>query len=301
MIEITRAEGPAVLEEFREQWQRLIESGRLEEAEVILQRALKFVRAQGDEVRTDSVMCALAAVAINLGRGESELAKLRAVLMRSSDAGNCRLAAYYLSVFYQFSRNYKKSVFYARIACDHAKASNREVIGYSRNQLGNALLGESFIDEACREYEAAAELVAERGVWRARILNNLGYCRVLQKRFSEGYSCLYESLRLLRSFAAERFQALPHLDLCFAHLETGRYAQAERQGAAALRLAEKIGDTDLVKNALYLLGETANLRGDTARARGYFTRLQSDFFPEWPYLPGFLLAVDVRTLVNLHA
>jgi tetratricopeptide (TPR) repeat protein len=301
MIEITRAEGPAVLEELREQWQRLIESGHLEEAEVILQRALKFVRAQGDEVRTDSVMCVLAAVAINLGRGESELAKLRAVLMRSSDAGNCRLAAYYLSVFYQFSRNYKKSVFYARIACDHAKALSRELIGYSRNQLGNALLGESFIDEACREYEAAVELVAERGVWRARILNNLGYCRVLQKRFSEGYSCLYESLRLLRSFAAERFQALPHLDLCFAHLETGRYAQAERQGAAALVLAEKMGDTDLVKNALYLLGETANLRGDTVRARGYFTRLQSDFFPEWPYLPGFLLAVDVRTLVNLHA
>jgi hypothetical protein len=47
MIEITRAEGPAVLEEFREQWQRLIESGRLEEAEVILQRALKSCKRKG--------------------------------------------------------------------------------------------------------------------------------------------------------------------------------------------------------------------------------------------------------------
>jgi tetratricopeptide (TPR) repeat protein len=301
MTEITRAEGPVAFEELREQWQRLIETGYLEEAEVILQRALSCVRAQGDEVRIDTVGCVLSAVAINLGRGDSELAKLRAVLMRSSDAGNCRLAAYYLSVYYQLARNYKKSVFYARIACDHAKELGSELIGYSRNQLGNALLGESFVDEACREYEAAIDLVAERSVWRACILDNLGYCRVLQKRFSEGYAFLYQSLRLLRSFGAERFQAQPRLGLCFAHLETGRYAQAERHGIAAIALAEKMGDTESVKKALYLLGETANLRGDTDGARGYFTRLQSDFFPEWPYLPGFLLAVDVRSLVNLHA
>lgn len=301
MIEITRAEGPAVLEELREQWQRLVEAGRLEEAEVVLQHALTCAQALGEQVHVDAMVCALSAVAINLGRGEGELGKLREVLMRSSDPANCRLAAYNLSVYYQFTRNYKKSVFYARIACDHARQVNRELNGYTRNQLGNALLGESFVDAACQEYETALELVTGRGVWRARILNNLGYCRVLQKRIAEGYSCLYQSLRLLRSFAAERFQALPHLDLCFAHLETGRYAQAERQGAAALALAEKLGDSDLLKNALYLLGETANLRGDTERARGYFTRLQSDFFPEWPYLPGFLLAVDVRTLVNLHA
>jgi len=301
MIEITRAEGPVAFEELREQWQRLIETGRLEEAEVILQRALTGVRDQGDEVRTDTVVCVLSAVAISLGRGDAELTKLRTMLMRSSDAGNCRLAAYYLSVYYQYARNFKKSVFYARIACDHAKQLSRELIGYSRNQLGNALLGESFIDEACREYEAALDLVAERGTWRAIILDNLGYCRLLQKRFSEGYSCLYQSLRLMRSFAAERFQVLPLLGLCFAHLETGRYAQAERHGISALDLAEKMGDVESRKKALYLLGETANLQGDTEGARGYFTRLQSDFFPEWPYLPGFLLAVDVRSLVNLHA
>jgi len=301
MTAITRAEGPEVLEEFRERWQRLIEVGHLEEAEVILERALSWAREQGDERQIDSVVCVLAAVAINLGRGEAELPKLRHILLRSSDSGNCRLAAYYLSVYYQFARNYRKSVFYARIACGHAKQLNPDLVAYSRNQLGNALLGESFVDDACREYESAIEMVTEHGVWRARILNNLGYCRVLQKRFAEGYSCLYESLRLLRRFSAERFQTLPRLDLCFAHLETGRYLLAQRQGCAALALAEKMGDVDAMKNALYLLGETANLMGETDRARGFFRRLQSDYFPESPYLPGFLLAVDVRTLVNLHA
>jgi tetratricopeptide (TPR) repeat protein len=302
MTESLRSELPEPFEEFRELWQRSIELGRLEEGEEIIQRALVWAEEHGDERRIDSVVCALAAVAIHLGRGDAELPRLREILLRNGDAANCRLAAYNISIHYQFARNYKKSLFYARIACDRAEQLGRaDWIAFSRNQLGNALLGESFIDQACREYEAAVQLMPQAGVWRARILNNLGYCRVLQKRFPEGYACLYECLRLLRRFSAVRYQVLPRLDLCFAHLETGRYAHAERQGNAAFAMAQSMGDTDAMKNALYLLGETANLCGDTDKANGYFTRLQRDYFPESPYLPGFLLAVDVRKLVNLHA
>ncbi|HEV3454921.1 MAG TPA: hypothetical protein VHG32_00100 [Thermoanaerobaculia bacterium] len=302
MSESFQGESPEAFEDFRERWQRSIEVGHLEEAEEIIQRALAWAQGHGDLRRIDSVVCALAAVAIHLGRGDGELPRLREILLRNGDAANCRLAAYNISIHYQFAHNFKKSLFYARIACDRAlQLGRKDWIAFSRNQLGNALLGESFIDQACREYEEAAALIPAPGVWRARILNNLGYCRVLQKRFAEGYSCLYESLRLLRRFSAERYQVLPRLDLCFAHLETGRYEHARRQGVAAFALAEKMGDADATKNALYLLGETANLSGDTTMASGYFTRLQRDYFPESPYLPGFLLAVDVRKLVNLHA
>jgi Tfp pilus assembly protein PilF len=302
MSELIQGESPEVFEDFRERWQRSIEVGRLEEAEEIIQGALAWAQGDGDLRRIDSVVCALAAVAIHLGRGDAELPRLREILLRNGDPGNCRLAANNISIHYQFVRNFKKSLFYARIACDRALQLGRaDWIAYSRNQLGNALLGESFIDQACREYEEAVALIPAPSVWRARILNNLGYCRVLQKRFAEGYSCLYESLRLLRRFSAERYQVLPRLDLCFAHLETGRYEHARRQGVAAFALAEKMGDVDATKNALYLLGETANLSGDVQRASGYFTRLQRDYFPESPYLPGFLLAVDVRKMVNLHA
>jgi len=302
MSESSQGESPDVFEEFRERWQRSIEAGRLEEAEGIIQGALAWAQERGDPRRIDGAVCALAAVAIQLGRGDGELPRLREILMRNADAGNCRLAAYNISIHYQFLRDYKKSLFYARIACDRAvQLGRKDWIGFSRNQLGNALLGQSFIDQACREYETAAQLIPDPGVWRARILNNLGYCRVLQKRFAEGYSCLYESLRLLRRFSAERYQVLPRLALCFAHLETEHFEHARRQGIAAFALAEKTGDSKAIKNALYLLGETANLIGDTAKASAYFTRLQRDFFPESPYLPGFLLAVDIRKLVNLHA
>ena len=69
----------------------------------------------------------------------------------------------------------------------------------------------------------------------------------------------------------------------------------------ALALAESTGDRDAIKNALYLLGQTATSSGDTEAARAYFARLHRDFFPEADFLPGMLMAVDVRTLVNLHA
>ena len=58
---------------------------------------------------------------------------------------------------------------------------------------------------------------------------------------------------------------------------------------------------DSIKNALYLLGEAATLAGHQETARTYFARLQREFYPEAAYLPGFLLAVDVRKLINLHA
>ena len=297
-------EGDCVrFEELRTLAHRAVEAGRLEEAEDYIGQALVWAREHGTQQQVDHALCNRAALAIQLGRGDGELSVLREILMRSADPGTSRLAAYHLSLHYEVAKNFKKSLFYARIARDRASALGvPEWLASSHNQLGNALLGESLIPEASREYEQALALMpAEKSVVRALVLNNLGYCRVLQRQFEEGYALLYEALSDLRRFRAVRYQVLPHLDLCFAHLETGRYRLASRQGSLALRLAEETGQVDSIKNALYLLGEAANLSGDTETAREQFTRLHRDFFPEQTYLPGFLLAVDVRKLVNLHA
>jgi len=93
MSESSQGESPEVFEEFRERWQRSIEVGHLEEAEEIIQRALAWAREHGDPRRIDSVVCALAAVAIHLGRGDGELPRLREILLRNGDAGNCRNAS----------------------------------------------------------------------------------------------------------------------------------------------------------------------------------------------------------------
>jgi tetratricopeptide (TPR) repeat protein len=302
IFEIDRESGGR-FEELRGLALRAVDAGRLEEAQGLVEQALAWAREQGTQTQIDHAVCNRAALAIQLGTGDSALTSLREILMRGADPTNCWLAAYHLSMYYENAKNFKKSLFYARIARDRSETlATKEWVGSSLNQLGNALLGESLIAQASSEYERALELMsAEPSVRRALALNNLGYCRVLEKRFSEGYRLLYQSLSILRRFRAFRYQVLPHLDLCFAHLETGRYRQAQTHGLKALRLAQATGQVDSIKNAYYLLGEAANLSGDLDMARDYFTRLHRDYYPEANYLPGFLLAVDVRKLVNLHA
>lgn len=293
----------AVFEALKHEAQQAVDGGRLDEAEVLIERALDWAQDHGTVQEIDHAICNRAAVSIQLGKGEPELSRLREILLRGSDPNNCRLAAYHISVYYQYAKNFKKSLFYARIARDRAEIlDTREWLATSLNQVGNALLGASFIEEASREYERALELFPyQLHYGRALILDNLGYCRILQKRFREGYTCLYKSLSIYRRLGVERYRVLPHLDLCFAHLETGRLAYAEFHGRTALRLAEKTGYADGIKNSLYLLGEVASLKGEGDLAHSHFTRLQTDFFPGQTYLPSFLLAVDVRKLVNLHA
>jgi tetratricopeptide (TPR) repeat protein len=293
----------AAFEELRSRGERAIQAGHLEEAAEILDQALAWAREQGDQRLEDLAVCNRSAVVIELGRGDSELPRLREILLRNSDPAGCRIAAYNIARHYELTKNYKKALFYARITRDRSESlGRRDWLASSYNLIGNTLLAESFVEEACVEYEKALELIPdEPSVARAQILDNLGYCRVLQGRTEEGYTLLYDSLRWLRRLGARRHEISARLDLCFAHLETGRYRHACRQGTLALRLAESLQDRDSVKNALYLLGEMANLSEDVSTARGYFTRLHRDFYPEAGYLPEFLLAVDVRKLVNLHA
>lgn len=302
IIENDKGEGGR-FDEIRRLTLSAVDAGRLEEAWQLAEEGLSWAREHGTDVQVDRAVCNRASLAIQLGSGERELTNLREILMRGADPTNCWMAAYNLSEYYENAKNFKKSLFYARIALDRGEALSVERwIGSSLNQLGNAFLGESKIVEAAGKYERALALMSgPPSIRQALALNNLGYCRVLQKRFSEGYQLLYRSLSILRRFGGCRYQVLPHLDLCFAHLETGRYRHAQVHGSKALRLADSTGQIDAMKNALYLLGEAANLSGDIDAARGYFTRLHREFYPEATYLPGFLLAVDVRKLVNLHA
>lgn len=293
----------STFEELRSLGEKAVRSGQLQEAQACFDQALAWAREHGEQPQIDLGLCNRAAVVIESGRGDGEVPHLREILVRNLDPFICQLAAYNISRHYELTKNYKKSLFYARIALDRAEVlGRREWLASTHNLIGNTLLAESHIEQASREYEKALELVApEPTVARGQILDNLGYCRSLQGRHAEAYGLLYESLRTLRRFGAQRYEVSVRLDLCFAHLETGRYHDSRRHGMAALALAEDIEDGAAVKNALYLLGEVANLSDDVDAARGYFSRLHRDFFPEAGYLPEFLLAVDIRKLVNLHA
>ena len=303
MRSIETARLDSAFEEIRHRGQKAIDSGRLEEAVEILQTAVDLAVQEGDARLIDLTRCNRAAALVELGRGESEVAHLREILVRNGDPVSCRIAAYTIARYYEITKNYKKALFYARITLDRSRLLGRpDWLASSQNLIGNNLLAESFVAEAAAAYEKALELMPrEPSPARGQVLDNLGYCRILQHRHGEAYHLLYRGLRLLRRFGARKHEISARLDLCFAHLETGRYRLARRQGSAALALAESLGDQSAVKNALYLLGEVAHLNGEAGDASCYFGRLHREFFPDAGYLPEFLLAVDIRKLVNLHA
>lgn len=277
--------------------------GRLQEARDCFVAAVEAARHL-DETIQERAFCNLAA--LDVERGEvpaSTVARLRSILTNNGDGENCRSAAYHLARLYDLRKDYKKALFYARIASERSKLCGRaEWLASSHNQTGSLLLAESRFDEAEAELEAALELSpAGDAVHQALILDNLGYCRVVQGDVREGFRCLFEGLRIVRRVAAGSWEQNFHLTLCFAYLELGRWRHAARHGLRAFDAAERAGDANSSKNALFLLGETANLAGDPDLAYTYFSRLQERFYPQHDFLPDFLLAVDVRGLVNLKA
>ncbi len=294
----------ASYELLRERGLKSLNQGDLEVAHPLFAEALVRARADGEERLIDRAFCNLAAVEIELGRvAEADLIRLREILMRNIDAESCRLAAYWLARAHDLKKAYKKALFYARVSLDRSIALGRQDwIASSHNTLGNILIAESYFDQARCEYEQAlAMMPSGHSLDRALILDNLGYCRTVEGRFKEGFHHLYDSLRTLRAMGARAFERYPRIGLCFAMLEVGRYRAAYRHGVIALQIADSVGDNDISKNALYLLGETANLARDIQGAREHFRLLQERFFPNDRYLPDFLLAIDVRKLINLKA
>jgi tetratricopeptide (TPR) repeat protein len=283
-----------------------LEAERLEEALRAFEEAERLAEGAGDPRAADRAFTNRSAVLIAVDRGlaPESLQRLREILMAGEDAVSCRLAAYNIARSFEFSRDHRKGLFYARIALDRSQALGAsDWLASSHNQIGNFLLAESHFQEACAEYEEAlAQLAPDQDtVRKAAIYDNLGYAYVIVGRVGDGLALLYRSLRRLRALGRQRETILPHLSLCYALIETGRYRHALRHGAQALALAEKAGEEDSIKHALFLLGEAAQQTGDPAMARELFERLQERYFPGASYLPDVLLTVDVRKLINLKA
>lgn len=293
----------SAFEELRSLGAQAVEAGRLEEAESLFEEALTWARHHGEPNQIDLAVVNRAAAAIDLGHGEGELTRLREILMLGADPVNCRIAAYNIARYYELTKSFKKALFYARIARDRSEhLGRRDWLASSHNLIGNLLLAESFFEEACQEFEQALALSPGGDEFRrALIKDNLGYCYVVSGRIQEGFRLLFESYRSLRRAGACRYAVQPRVSLCFAYLEIGRPERALLCGRTALATAEAEDNIESVKNLLYLLGEAANLQGDLGLARSYFSRLQRDFYPDAGYLPDFLLAIDVRKLINLKA
>jgi tetratricopeptide (TPR) repeat protein len=307
-LEVPVAAAPVEeFESLQARGQAAFEAGRLEESLELLGRALALAEEQGDGRRIDLAFCNLASARISFGRSDAldpaTMNRLREILLRNEDLSNCRLAAYNLARAYEYKKDNRKGLFYARIALDRSQLLGRpEWIASSHNQLGNFLLAQSLFEQAAAEYESALAFVPEQSVERrASILINVAYTCLVRGERREAFRLLYRGLRLLRRLGVKRGQMFAHLDLCYAHLEANRYPAALRHGERALWLAEELAEADVRKNALYLLGEARHLAGDRTAAHRHFSRLQQEFYPGTSGIPEFLLAIDVRKIINLRA
>jgi len=283
-----------------------IELGQRGDYESALDRceeALLWAEEREDQPLWDRAYCNRCAALLELGRLDDSLSELRHIVLRQPSSETGFLAAYTVACAYEQRRSFEQSLFYARIARDRAVRLERPAwVSWTHNHVGNVLLVQSYFDQACDEYELALKLMPlEPSVERALILDNLGYCRFIQGEYREGFRLLFESVRTLIRHGAPRFRAVAALTLAFGYLEIGKLRAARRQAQSALRLARELGDDATVKKAYFLLGEIHHQLGSDDLAREFFTRLQRDYYPEAPHVPELLMAIDVRSMVNLKA
>ena len=279
------------------------DAGRLREALGHYSAALAAARSHGSTELVERALCNEATLAMELGDIDNRLPALREILLRNGDPESCSLAARAIARGHEIKKDYRKSLFYARVARDRAEqAQSRERLAVANNQIGNALLGLSLFDEAADSFRRAAGTIpATRTEWRLICTANLAYCALLSGRLREGMQSLYRVLREARRGLLPRIEMSARIDLCYGYLELGRLDAAERCGRRGLALAEWVGEQAGIKNALYLLGQVEVLRGEADRARAVFGDLQRRFYPGQEYLSDFLVTVDVRPLINLRA
>ncbi len=192
---------------------------------------------------------------------------------------------------------------YAQRALERARnLGATDCLAMVHNLVGNLYLSQSYLDEALAEYRRALTLRESQEddtrYSRAIVLENLGYCLLLQHGLDDGTSRLREALDLARQVGDRRCEAECLQDLCYGHLLQDDYDVAVEWGEAALDLAESADYPDIEENCHYLLGELGSRMGDLERRDEHFQSLQS-LHPELPFLKDFLCAVDVTQIITL--
>ncbi len=290
-------------EALRHKAREEVSLGNLESALELCDRAIAWAEAHGSRDQRDLEHCNRSSILVNQGRGRSVISELREILLSSTNPHICYQAANNIARFHEHRKEYRRGQFYAQLSLDHAKRARQpEPIARSHNQLGLLLLRQSYFEDAGDCFGQALEVLPPQSSCdRAVLLSNLGYCQTMIGDLASAFSHLFRSLRMVRAQGAKVWEMYPRLSLSFTYLEAERPIRAAVHARRGLLLAEEAEMTWQIKNALYLLGESEKLSGNELVAYRCFARLQSEFYPDDPVIPDFLMATDVRKLINLMA
>lgn len=289
-------ENSARIEELRQAGLAKIRANRIEESLGFFDDALAL---GPDEELAELLTINKAGAMISLEQDSPEVQKLPQIIMRRRNQRHLYLAAYNLQHKYQIEKDFKRASFYARVALDAAEQSGDA--GWKTQvliALGNLSVYDSRVGEAIARYSEALALLPEspeHGFRRSFAQQNLGYCLLVEGRIQEGIDLIHSAIALMKECGADGYVAESYIDLCFGYLEQGNLEAARYFGQEGLELAT---ETRQVRNARYLLGEVAYKMGDVTAAEAHFGELAA-FYPDFPHLTDFLLAIDLRSMVNL--
>ncbi len=297
---------------LRDRARELLAKGSYRRAAAAYRQAARVATAANEGDLADAARCGRCAAETELGNGTKVMPELRRILLGSEVDDNCWLASYTLARAHELEGQIRKALFYARLSHHHSAYVQRPgLAGLSHNLLGNLLVAEGREADAAAEYRTALHDAKDSPpTWVAGAETNLGYCLLVgavrskglrRGRMREGLRLIYRSIRTFRREGAVQYSMLPHLDLCFAHLELRRPATARRHGERALAMAKQYDDSATIKNSLYLLGHVALMEGDSETARQYFGELGGRFYPDQTGLTDVLMSLDLRQVVNLRA
>ena len=289
-------------EALKERASETLKQGNLPAALEEFDLALGLARRLGERDLEDVAFCNRSAVAIRMQLDDDSVPLLRQMLLRTSDPQVAYLSAYSLAGAYDNRKDYRKVLFYARIACRYAiELGEADQQASALNWIGNALVALNDFEGGLEEYRKADLLIQdEESERRSLILANLGYCLLLTDAMSDGFRTVIRALRMARRERARVAESVAHLCLSFAHLLVGRPWYAVRHGAEALELAEGHRDERTMKLALLLLGEAYKQGDKVPAALECFELLQRTYYPGMSQVPEMLLDVDVCRVINLR-
>lgn len=282
-------------EELRQQAQLHIRTNELETAVGLFDEALALT--EDPELR-ELITINKAGALIRMEKSGPEVQLLPQIIMRRRNLRHLCIAAYNLRLKYEHEREFKRALFYAKMALDAAEEmGHAEWKEATLVALGNICVYDSRTEEAIGYYSRVLELAGESdsGLQRPFATQNLGYCYLLTGKTQEGIDLIHSAIDLITAAGAEGYLAEPYIDLCYGYLELGELQLAAEYGERGLERATEVRQ---VRNAHYLLGEIYYKSGDVERADMHFEHL-AKFYPDFPHLKDLLLAIDLRGMVNL--
>lgn len=292
----------AEYEALKERASETLKKGHLPAALEEFDLALGLARRLGERDLEDVAFCNRSAVAIRLGLQEDSVPALRQMLLRTTDPHVAYLSAYNLCQACDERKDFKKVLFYARIARRYAvELRHAEYEASAVNEIGNAFGALNQFDAALEAYREADTLIGnDESERRAFVLANQGYCLLLTHKVEDGFRSVIRGLRLARRIAAPLAASHAHLCLAFGYLLVERPWYALRHGSEALELAEAHADQATLKHALLFVGEAYKQGGKVQAARECFELLQRTYYPGMSQVPEMLLDVDICRVINLR-